>query len=48
MEIAEEKYGRDSEEWFEAFACDGICLLPKGHDGPHVFTPEDEIEVAFK
>lgn len=33
-----------SDEWVEIFLCgEGICLLPDGHDGPHVFTSPDEI-----
>ena len=23
------------------------CLLPDGHEGPHEFTPDDEITVRF-
>ncbi len=25
----------------------GTCLLPDGHDGPHEFTPDDQIFVIF-
>ena len=27
---------------------DGTCMLPAGHEGPHEFTPDDQIEVTFK
>ncbi len=26
---------------------DGICMLPDAHDGPHVWTPDDQITVSF-
>lgn len=25
----------------------GTCMLPKGHDGPHVFTSDDDIVIDF-
>lgn len=47
-EYMEEKYGHLSDEWYEAFANDGICLLENGHKGEHIFTPEDKIMVTFE
>lgn len=26
---------------------DGTCMLPDGHDGPHKFTPDDQIVIQF-
>ena len=44
----EEEYGFGSTEWAEA-VCegDGTCMLPAGHDGPHEWTPDDQIIVSF-
>jgi len=44
-----------SEAWVAAYAAggpdalpkDGTCLLEDGHEGPHEFQPDDEIEVRF-
>lgn len=37
-----------SDEWVEIFLRGGgICMLPDGHEGPHVFTPPDEITISF-
>lgn len=44
---AEQTYGFASEEWAEAFLENGTCMLPAGHDGPHVFTPDTQIGVTF-
>jgi hypothetical protein len=27
--------------------CGTTCLLPDGHDGPHEWTRDDEIEITF-
>ena len=34
------------ERWSEG-GCDSTCLLEKGHDGPHEFTPDNQIRVSF-
>ncbi len=56
-EYVEETYGYLSEEYVENFAeeCldDGghggsTCMLPDGHEGPHVWTPDGDIRVSFK
>ena len=26
----------------------GACMLPRGHVGPHEFTPDDQIGVSFE
>jgi hypothetical protein len=26
----------------------GTCLLQEGHEGPHQFVPDDQIEISFK
>lgn len=44
---AEEKFGFLSDEWYDANLHSGTCLLPDGHDGNHVFTPDSEICVSF-
>jgi hypothetical protein len=42
------QYEVGSNEWAEAYAHGGgTCMLPAGHDGPHVFTPDDEIVIVF-
>ncbi len=50
-EAIAEKFGDDSEEYWATFQEDyvsGSCMLEAGHDGPHEFTPDDEIGVRFK
>ncbi len=47
-EDAEERYGVGSSEWAEAHVEGGTCMLPAGHEGPHVFTPDGEIGVTFQ
>ena len=40
-----------SKEWDEIFAyggCDASCMLLEGHEGPHMFVPDNEIGVEFK
>ena len=48
-EHAEEVHGRLSPQWAEVWFRDvsGTCMLPQGHDGPHQFTPDDQIGVTF-
>ena len=47
-EHIEEAYGVGSDEWHAGFdGPGGTCLLLDGHDGPHEFTPDDEITVSF-
>ena len=37
-----------SDEWTEIFIRgEGACLLPDGHDGPHIYTPDDEFLIVF-
>ena len=46
----ESTYGVASDEYAAYYAADdrGMCLLPDGHEGPHVFTPTSEITLVFK
>ena len=37
-----------SDEWAKAFNDPGVCMLPAGHEGPHEYTPDGEIEVEFQ
>ncbi len=40
-----------SQAWAEMHARfpDGAtCMLESGHDGPHIYTPDNEIIVTFK
>lgn len=39
--------GGDSLAWLEAWRRNGTCLLPRGHDGPHEWTPDGEIVAEF-
>lgn len=54
----EDTYGYLSPEYIEneadeLTACQrgecfsATCMLPAGHEGPHVFTPDDQIAVRF-
>ena len=37
-----------SDGWIEIFVRgEGTCLLPDGHDGPHIYTPDDEFTIVF-
>lgn len=37
-----------SDAWIEvSLHGEGTCMLLLGHDGPHVFTPNDEIMIIF-
>ncbi len=41
-----ETYGDRSHEYFEYLTTPNgseLCLLPAGHDGPHAWTPSDQI-----
>ena len=43
-----DQYEIGSDEWVKIVARgDGTCMLLDGHEGPHVFTPDSEIEVRF-
>lgn len=47
-EHIEETYGVGSDEWCASFdGPGGTCMLEDGHPGPHQFTDDDEICVAF-
>ncbi len=46
-ELAEETYGYLSPEHVDASERNCTCLLLDGHDGPHQWTPDDEIVVSF-
>lgn len=49
LEHIEATYGRCSREWSEELVSgdDGTCMLPDGHEGPHDFTGDDQIDVSF-
>ena len=47
QEAAEEEFGHGSDEWAKAFSEPGTCMLEDGHAGPHQFTPDDRITIAF-
>lgn len=37
-----------SDEWTEIFIRgERTCMLERDHDGPHVYTPDDEIVIVF-
>lgn len=43
-----DQFGIGSREWCEAHQKgDATCLLPEGHEGPHEWTPDDQITVHF-
>ena len=46
-EWAEKEFGRFSPEHLAALDEGGTCMLPAGHDGPHAWTPDDEIGITF-
>jgi hypothetical protein len=47
-EHVEETEGQGSEAWTATWVDgDGTCMLAAGHDGPHEFTPDDQIGVSF-
>jgi hypothetical protein len=46
-EFIEDEGGYNSEEWAEAFLHSGTCMLEAGHEGDHIFTPDDEITITF-
>jgi len=48
QEYAEEKYGFLSDEWYDAVVTPSTCMLPDGHKGSHVFTPDSKICIRFK
>ena len=41
------QYEMGSDEWAESYVNMGVCMLEAGHDGPHVFTPGDEVIICF-
>ena len=48
VEHAEELFGYGSDRYWEVFSMRiGTCMLSAGHEGPHSFTPDDEIGVIF-
>jgi len=42
-----DQYEIGADEWAEAMAHPATCLLPDGHDGPHDWTPDEEIIIEF-
>ena len=46
-EWAEAAHGLGSAEYEAAWRQPGTCMLEAGHNGPHVFTPDDDIVVRF-
>jgi hypothetical protein len=46
---AEATYGPDSPEYLAVTEedCPSTCVLPKGHDGPHEWTRDDEVVFTF-
>lgn len=38
-----------SDEWAHAMASgeSATCLLPDGHEGPHLWVPDSDIRVTF-
>ncbi len=45
---AEETYGWGSDLWMHFYRMPGAtCLLLAGHAGPHEWTPDSEIGIAF-
>lgn len=36
-----------SEAWAQAFLEPATCMLEEGHAGPHEFTPDKAIGIAF-
>jgi len=49
LDWCEKTYGPNSEQEAETyFTGNKTCLLPQGHEGPHEWTPDEEILVAFK
>lgn len=37
----------DEGDWFSPRPVGSTCLLPDGHDGDHVFTPDDQITIQL-
>lgn len=37
------------DDWAETYgdAGNGTCMLERGHEGPHEFTPDDQIVIGF-
>ena len=49
LEDAEERFRIGSKEWAAVYdGPGGSCMLPIGHDGPHEFTPDDQVVVDFR
>lgn len=42
VEHAAESHGRGSAEYLAALDQTSTCGLPKGHPGPHQWTPDDQ------
>jgi len=42
------EYGMDSDEMMDAWFHPATCMLAHGHDGPHEWTLDEDITVAFK
>ena len=49
LEWITDTYGDLSPEYCEhqVNGANATCLLPDGHDGSHVWTPDDDIVVTF-
>jgi len=49
-EHIEATYGHLSPEYLDCVCREGpgrTCMLAAGHDGPHIWTPDDEISITF-
>lgn len=46
-EFIEAEGGYNSDRWADSFLNSGTCMLEAGHEGDHVFTPDDEITITF-
>jgi hypothetical protein len=47
VEHAAELWGKGGMHWRDALEHPATCMLPDGHSGPHQWTPDGEIEIAF-
>ena len=44
-----EQFEAGSPEWIEILSrVPGTCVLEEGHEGPHIFTPDDQIVITFQ
>lgn len=50
LEWLSETYGDDSDEYLSGLVSEdgaSTCMLERGHDGPHEWTPDGEILITF-